>query len=304
MRCTRWILTLCLWSAAACVATPGGQPGFQGSDLERPAALVRAPGRGAQAAGLRASPLHWEIDDRDIERIEDDWERSAARLVDGLIGEDRRRMLRHFGAPVLFSPRTAGPERVDFLRADERTAEAHDAYLGGVGLGTLRRPLRDAARELQLVGEVEEVLEGIFDDFRDERRPLEPHGDGGAGEQAEGEGWGRLTVRIRGTDPADGVLVGYQRDWLRVRSSFETLRLGVELPLWTEARARLGWTHRYAGGEDSLRLEFAWAIDRDTSLHVSAANRMDFFDGPTAWSQDRSPVDGTPGAVFYVEQIF
>jgi hypothetical protein len=294
------ILLPCLLALAGCTAAAGGGvPAYPAGDPERPAAgtVDTAPRPALQVGAVRATPLHWDLDARDIARIDDDVERTAVRFVDGLVGEDRRRMLRQFGAPVLFSPRTTGPSRVDYLRADERGTEAHDAYLDQVGISMLRRPLRDALRELPIAKDVEEV----FEEFKEDQRALDPIAEAAGARSAD---WGRMTMRVRKADLADGVELGYEFEGLRVRSSLAQLRCRLDLALWENATARLGWSQAYDSGDHSLRLEFAWAVDRDTSVHLLTGDRMEFFDRPAQWSQDRSPQDGSPGLVFYVERIF
>lgn len=295
MRALATTLTTLLLVVAGCSTTGGGV-----GPATLPDELVgRTPAitpRSDLAPAPTRSPLAWEMDSADIDRIEDVWERTSMRFVQELVGEDRRRMLRHFGAPVLLTRTPDDPERFDYMLADERDAEADAVFLARVGPGVLSRPLRRALRELPIAADIEDA----FDEFKADYDPRETE----AREPGQPFDWGQFSVRVRASHASDPVELAWRRTGMMCGSSAERLRMRYEMPLGEEARASVSWRHDYRAAHDDVRLELEWRMDQDTLLHVVGGDGMRFLDGPTAWAQATSPLDGTPGLVFYVERIF
>ncbi len=285
---------LALW--ASFLASCGGlaprqqSPGLPGEPLA-PHALRQD----AEAPGLQLE-RHGQLDEAAIARIENPVRRGAMRLARGLVAEDRRRATRGFGDRGLDSWSLRECDHQRMLREDERRAEARADHLGAVGPTMLRAPLRDALRELPIARDAELAIEELCAEhtpFRAER--LDP---------TSGPDRGRLAVRVRATDPASSLELGYRYQSFQALTSADRFRVRLEVPLAERATARVAVAHHYASARADVRLELGWQLDVDTRIHVAMGNRLGPLPAPGYWP-GADPADETgTGVAFYVERLF
>lgn len=160
----------------------------------------------------------------------------------------------------------------------------------------LRGPLRGALRELPISRDAEVTLNELclnHDPFRADRS-----------DAASAEDRGRLAVRVRASDPASGLELGYRFRGFHALSSAERLRLRLDLAVAERTTARVAVAHAYADSQPDFRVEVAWAVDADTRVHVTVGNRIGPLPTPGYWP-GADPADETgAGVSFYVEQQF
>lgn len=289
---SRLLLTIGAAFLAGCsgVAPRGGMAELPGEPI-----FPFAPIADAVEPGLQLK-RHGQLDEASVARIEDPVQRSAMRMAQGLVTENRRRMARGFGELRLdsWSLRECDHDRT--LRDDERRAEARFDHLSAIGPAMLRGPLRDALRELPFARDaqlsVEEFCQShdLFQADRDAREP--------------GRDRGRLAVRVRATDPGEGLELGYRIGGLHALSSAARARVRLDLPLAERTTARVAVAHHYAAARADFRLEIGWQLDADTRVHVAMGNRIGPLPTPGYWP-GADPMDETgTGVSFYVERLF
>ncbi|GAB4141445.1 MAG: hypothetical protein Fur0037_08290 [Planctomycetota bacterium] len=248
-----------------------------GADRVRPAALP---------PGARA--------DLPEERVE---VRLALTFIGAVMGEDRRRVDRELGTPIL-EPRVVDTSSPGIaLPSEIAWREETDAWISEHGHRLLNRPLRRMLRETPIVRQLEVDL----DDFKSEHVPLsgpysEAHGQGGD--------LGRISMRVHLGDLRDPVGIAYMKGGFRVSSSQEHLKLAVQ----GRIADTIGWEihsrRPYGAGNWKARADLVWTIDPRNSLHIVAGDDMDFLSTSAIYSVFDSPMDGSKGIVLYALHLF
>ncbi|MBL8754231.1 MAG: hypothetical protein JNK15_13095, partial [Planctomycetes bacterium] len=114
----------------------------------------------------------------------------------------------------------------------------------------------------------------------------------------------RVSLRIHADDPKDPLEVVWVQSGVRIGTSQEFGKFGLELELTDrlhmELRARTGYeTH-----EHDLRLDLSYRPSARTSLHVALGDDMDFLSTSSLYSLFETPMDGAPGLVLYAVHVF
>ena len=256
-------------------------PAAPGNDPER---SPRGPE--VQTAGR---PLH------ELARTDAPIAREALHFVSDLVDADRRRVAREVGLPF-FDFHAVDPDRGPLLQSERELQAEHEEWVQEHGTALLRRPLHRMLRRLPLVRDVELAIE----DFRQGNVPLSaPY------EETHHRGdHGRVSLRIHADDPKDPLEVVWVQSGVRIGTSQEFGKFGLELELTDrlhmELRARTGYeTH-----EHDLRLDLSYRPSARTSLHVALGDDMDFLSTSSLYSLFETPMDGAPGLVLYAVHVF
>ena len=295
MRSRRLTELLLALGAAALPACTGVATGRGPEPLPGERATPRALWTESHAPGLQLQ-RHGQLEDASVSRIEDPLRRSAMRFAQGLVTENRRRMARGFGELRLGSYSMRECDAALSLRADERRAEARADQLDALGPTMLRGPLQDALRELPISRDAEVTLDELcrsHDPFRADRS-----------DAASAEDRGRLAVRVRASDPASGLELGYRYRGFHALSSAERVRLRLDLAVAERTTARVAVAHAYAESQPDFRVEVGWEVDADTRVHVTIGNRIGPLPTPGPWPGSDHADETGAGVSFYVEQLF
>ncbi len=251
----------------------------------------------AEASSVETVSEAWMLGNDEIRKVEDPYEKAVLEFVDDLIGADRRRLQREFGAPVLLtrSPRTHLPSLHNAY--DERLEEEQAEFNNDVISSLVRGPLQHAMRTLPLVA----GIEAEFEHFKADNVPVTEAYQA----QHGGASWGRMSASLRIHDSFDPLELSYLNYGFRVGSSQHYLRLEYDIDLCKGLHASVGWKKGYDNQtHDFVRASLHWRIDKDNQLHVTAGDSLHFLDGPTAYENVDSRLDGARGILFYVEHLF
>lgn len=265
-------------------------------DRNRPTVVSLQPERTVAESDSVHLRVPWQLEPDAVDAIRDPFEQLTLRFVDDLIGADRRRMQHELGAPVLITRlrhRTA-PDLWNHF--DDRENEEEASYLNDVGGRLVRKPLRELLKNLTAIEDLETMLEN----FKADNIPLT-----GAYEEHRGRsGLGRISLRLRPSDGSDPVELAYVNWGLRIGSSQELFRATYSTEILRDLHASLRFKFEYGLHDTEYRADLRYLYDADTSVYVVLGDRLDFLAGPTAYSLLNTPLDGTPGVLFYVEHLF
>ncbi len=261
--------------------------------FERP---ERPPSDEVDGLGFVQHALPWHFDDESLSRMGDRREQVVLRFVDDLLGADRRRLQHHLGAPVVLT--RLSQSRLPALQTafDERLADDQASHDHRVLQSLLRKPLRRAAVRLSILDDFQAEIEA----FKRGNVPLsaeyqEVHG---------GPGLGRVSMRVRPSRLEDPIELTWVNSGLRLGTSQEYLKLRYTWRCAPDTFASVSWHSPYDHRDDHLAASLEWRPEPDLRLNISISDRMQFLDGPTAWTGASSPIDGDGGVLFYVEQLF
>ena len=149
-------------SAFAVRATPSRAE----SVAEKPRALMQPPERSRPID--RKNRHTWTMSTDDLEAIRDPIARETMQFIDDVMGEDRRRLKRNLGTPILTMQTIDLQSPGIDLRADERQIEDEAIWATDHGMGLLKRPLRHLLKRLPIVRDAELRL----DEFKSDNVPL------------------------------------------------------------------------------------------------------------------------------------
>jgi hypothetical protein len=237
-----------------------------------------------------------------IARVDDTGERMTLRFLRELLGEDRLRVQREIGAPILNTHlRTYSSDMVD--TAIDR-AEREDQYSEVLRYqGRLvNRPLRKTLKELGIVRQVELAV----DEFKAEHVPLS-----GAYQEARGSGggWGRMSVRLKLSNLDDPVELAYLNDGVRVASRLELLKLGYDSWVTDELRLGFNTNYYYADGRCNVWAQMTYRVDPRTHVYCMMGDSMDLLTSTAMYPLITSPLElpaaeSSLGILIYVEHLF
>jgi hypothetical protein len=261
--------------------TPRAEPLHAVQGEERPARPVTFVSR--RERGLRDRDHLWRMRSEDLASTEQPAARLTLGFVEDLMGEDRRRIEREIGTPVL-DPRYEDPTSANLRTSiDEEQAEEEMEAFNQHGIRLLRRPLRNLARRLPPVQSLELALE----DFKAENVPLS---QAYLEQHPERRNLGRVSIRLR--------------YGIRVATSLENLKLGlvqwVDDDLAIEVQSRCN----YETGVWSVRADLVWYASRHTNLRLVVGGNLDFLTTSSVYSLFESPMDGSPGLLLHAVHLF
>jgi hypothetical protein len=247
---------------------------------------------GPSERGLRLRPLTR----RQIAALPTAAERATFRLLHTLAGPDGDRLPRELG--WTFMQRQLA--NVDLGAADpwnEPLPAGIDDALGELVPDLLRKPVRNALRELPIVRDIELQIEdfkihnvptsGAWLDSRDEDRRR----------------YGHVSLRLqgRGSDPLS---VTYAVHGWRLGASRDTVRAGYSALLGDGLWLTIGSTFDHVAERYDAMAELKFDISARTRLLCTFGNQINLFPGATLDRMARKDLDGGTGAMVYVETIF
>ncbi len=275
------------------IAGSGGEPepsskGRLARDLERAYAPPRYEG---------SRLPEWNLRQEHISSIDNTMERISMRFLRELMGEDRRRVQRALGSPIMaiqnrFQSTVMEPDYLDIRYQEdiERLVSEH-------GTRMLNRPLRSSLKELRVVTDFEMVLK----EFKKSNMPL-------SGDYRESHGSrrqrGRLSIRVRASKLDNPLELSWIHSGWRVGSHLESFKLSYGKNVLEDLRLEMRSTYAYDHGETRVfgRLRYTW--NKNTFVNFLIGNNIDIFSGPTSYPGGPPESDPTKAALFYVEHLF
>lgn len=231
----------------------------------------------------------WRLTDEHIESTSSAAERFCLRFLHELMGDDRKRVERALGQPLIFAEqRLASAEMANFL--DERDSADHQRRLTKNGTRMLRRPLRNAAKELPLFRDVEVAIDNI----RDQHVRVQTHR----------RKWGRVSLRLRASRLEDPVELRWIRKGFRVGSSTKYLKVSYSKNLSSDVAFRLRSRYDYDDYDLHLLGAFEYRISEYTRLNVLAGNGINPLSGPNTYPGGPTSERHTKGCMLFVEHRF
>lgn len=245
------------------------------------------------------SELPW-LSTEALTKIEDPTERFTLHFLNRMIGEDRRRVQREFGAPILFNRwRDWTPSQGLDTHLDAIDREDQALLLSRVSGHLVRRPLRAALRKGTLIADLTNMIDVVKESI-----PLT-----GAYDQQTRSRLGRLSMKLRPRDDINPFEITYRQEGWRVGSGPGRLKFGFEADLTDQVY--LGWHSHYfyASDEIDLSASLHYRVNHDTNFNVLVSDSIDIVTGGSLDPVIRSPVsldavDDSSGVLFYVEHLF
>ncbi|MHC5065514.1 MAG: hypothetical protein ACYTG5_16240 [Planctomycetota bacterium] len=233
----------------------------------------------------------------DLDSIENPIERMTARFVRDLIGEDRRRVQRELGTPILTRRMRRLDNNMLHVRFRELEEEQEAIYMQEEGRSLLRRPLRKILKNFTLVADIDAMIK----EFKAENIPTS--GDYQSGKR-KSSGWGRVSMRVKVRRLEDPLELSYRNWGWKVASNLERAKLKYEWDLTDKIEAELGWRYSYDDHSVLFRAGMHYIIDPKTSMSVILGDQLNYLGGTSTYSYLRSPMDGDDGILFNVRHRF
>jgi len=239
----------------------------------------------------------WQWSEDELAQLDDPLERTTLMFLHGLMGEDRRRMQRELGMPLLATQHIDVSSRLLESLGDPQAEEEQARYLSRNGNKLLDRPLRRALKNTTFIRDLELILE----DFKAEN-VITSHA---YREQNEGGiDWGHVSMRVHPTHYRDPVELTYAIRGLRVGSSASKVKVGWSERLSDDLTLHVRTRHVLGSGYTAIRGDLIWEMSPRTVFAVVAGDDLDFLASSDAYSFFESPMDGTPGVLVYAQTIF
>ena len=266
------------------------------AETARPRRQPAAPERPPTIARETKERHTWMMSGDDLAAISDPIARETLRFIDDLMGEDRRRLKRDLGTPILVMQTIDMQSPGINLHADERQIEDRTIWATDHGMGMLRRPLRHLLKRLPMVRDAEAHL----DAFKSDHVPLSQD----YLIQHQDVSLGRVSARLSASDMSDPLELVYIHSGIRLASNQARLRIGVRHSLSENLRFELHTRCGYDSEGWRLRADLSWNLSERTSLHCVAGDDLDFLTTSTSYSLFDSPMDGSPGLLVYAVHHF
>ncbi len=237
----------------------------------------------------------WTLDPADLEAMADPLARETLRFVEDLVEEDRRTARREVRLPF-FDWQQIDAATDPLLSSEHALEAAREEWIHEHGPKLLRRPLKNFLKRLPAARQFEIDVE----DFRSDHVPLsEPYQVA-----HEGQGLGRVSMRLRASDWHDPLEVVYIRDGVRIGSNQTRARLSWNLPLSDSVTFELRASRYHDDGDYRLRGDLVYRHSAATSVHLSAGDDLDFLSSSSIFSLFESPMAGEAGVVLYAVHVF
>ena len=266
----------------------------------RPEPTAR-PADPRESVGPEQSELPWLSRDA-LARIENPAERFTLNFIHHMIGEDRRRVQRQVGAPILFNQlRNSLPVHGLETVLDQRNREDQALLLARERSSLLNRPLRRALKTSTLIHR----FETLIDDFKADHVPL----TGAYEDQHQRRRYGRFSVRLHVRDSANPVEVAYRYEGWRVGTAHDYMKFGLDRDLSENVAFSMRGVYQYGPALLDMWCALRVDVDESTNAHLLFSDKMDIVTGSTMYPVVHSPValrtvDESPGALFYMEHFF
>lgn len=239
----------------------------------------------------------WTLSNDDLAAMRAPLEQETLRFLDDVMGEDRRRLRRELGTPIL-SMQTIDLQSPGLdLPSEEEQAEERAEWLTQNGMVLLRRPFQNLLRRFPTVREFEIEL----DEFKSTNLPLsETYGPA----PDRRNDVGRVSMHIRANNPRDPVELAWVQSNVRVGTSQGLLKVGLAQDLAENLTLEVRTRHAYDSSDWRVRADLTWRLSRTTSLHLVAGDDLDFMATSSVYSLFDSPMDGSPGLLIYAVHLF
>ena len=232
----------------------------------------------------------WQLTRKAIRSVKNPLERVALRFLAEMIGDDHKRVERAIGAPLLRSQiRVASDPLSNFL--DERDRVDQNRRLTENGTRMIRRPLRNAIKELPLFSDVEVAI----NTFKTRTAPAAPR---------IRNQYGRLSVRLRASRFDDPVELTWIKRGIRISSSQDYFKASFATELYPDLHLRLRTRYDYRDYNLRLLGNLTYTLSEWTSLHAMAGNLINVEAGLSPYPGGPQGEDRGNGALFLVEHHF
>ncbi|HZT56712.1 MAG TPA: hypothetical protein VFA35_10825 [Burkholderiaceae bacterium] len=246
---------------------------------------------------VRSDRHTWTLSIEDLSAMRTPLERETLQFLADLRHADLRRQRRELGTPIL-TIETVDLESPELrLMQDDALADERAEWLTEHGFELFRRPASLLLRRLPLV----QGLQVELDDFKSDNVPLsaeyrQTHQDE--------PNLGRVSMRVRANDLHDPVEIAYMKSGVRIGTSQGMLKLGYTHRLTDNIDFSVRPRLDYATGAWHVRADLGWTLSHTTSLHLVAGDNLDFLATSNFYSLFDSPMDGSPGLLFYAVHLF
>lgn len=271
--------------------TPRRDEGFSVEDASPPRASTQV----STAARSETSEF-WRWSEDRLATIADPLERTTLMFLHGLMGEDRRRMQRELGAPLLAGQHIDLQSRLLESLVDPQSEEEQARFMSRNGHSLLKRPLRRALKNTSFIRDLELVVE----DFKAEN-VITSHA---YREHNDGIDWGHVSVRVRPTSFDEPLELTYKLRGFRVGASSQKVRFAWSERLSDRLHLHIRTRHVYGSGHTSVRGDLIWDVDTSTVMALVLGDDLEFLASSDAYSFFESPMDGAPGVLVYAQTIF
>lgn len=242
-------------------------------------------------------PHIWSMTADDLAHQRDAAATATMHFIDDVMGEDRRRVRRQFGLPILTMQAIDLQSPGIDLRSEELRAEQEQQWMAENGASLLRRPVQLFLRRLPLV----EAFDARIDDFKSDNVPLSDEYERAHQQRSK---LGRVSMRVHPSDFGDPVEIVYSKSGVRIGSSREHLKMSVSRELWPGVTASVRTRQIYESNDWVVRADIAWQLSPRSTLLLAAGRDLDFASDSTVYSWVESPLDGAMGILLYATHIF
>lgn len=231
----------------------------------------------------------WELRKQQIREIEDPVQRFTLRFLAELMGDDYKRVHRAIGMPLLGSEqRLASDPLSNYL--DERDREDHQRLLTRNGTRMIRRPLRNALKELPVVYDVESAIR----DIRTVNVEV----------QSRGRSMGRVSMRVRASHLEDPVELYWIRGGLRLASSQEYGKFSYTTQLTENLALRFRSKYDYDDKDWHLFGNLEYNVSPTTIVNLFAGNEINTISGIGTYPGGPQSDATAKGLLFCVVHLF
>ena len=230
----------------------------------------------------------WALERAQIRAKRNVIERVALRFLSELIGDDRKRVQRAIGAPLLHAElRLSDDPMSNFL--DERDREDHQRLLTKNVSRMIRRPARNAAKELPLFNNVESAIQS----FKDANRKYQ---------DKKKLGLGRISMRLRAnSNPVELVWI---RGGLRIASNMEHGKASFSTSLTEDLKISLRTKFSYDNHDWRLFGSLEYDLNDYSTFYVLAGNEVNILGGPVSFPGGPQSEETSKGILLYFEHQF
>lgn len=232
--------------------------------------------------------VRWELDRNQIRLKRSPLERVTLRFISELVGDDRKRVQRAIGAPLLGAQlRRSMDPMWNYL--DERDREDHQRALTKNGTRMIKRPLRNALKELPIFNDVESALR----EFKETNRKYTDQ---------KRRGWGRVSVRLRLSDnPVELIWI---RGGLRLASNREYGKAAFSASVSEDLRFSIRSRYHYLDQDWRLFGNLEYRLNDYTTFHALAGNEVNILGGPVSFPGGPQSDRTSKGVLVYFDHQF
>jgi hypothetical protein len=236
------------------------------------------------------SQIRWRLHKNDIRAKRNPIERMTLRFLSEMIGDDRKRVQRSIGAPLLGAElRLSTDPMSNFL--DERDREDQQRLLTENGTRMIRRPLRNALKELPLFNDVEHAIRN----FKASNRKYTDRNSSGLG---------RVSLRIRGSKLEDPIELKWLLGGFRLASTLSYLKATFATSITEGLSFAIRSKYDYDNSHWRLSGNIECIINDFTTFNVLAGNEINILGGQFAYPGGPQSDEASKGVLLYFHHQF